>query len=151
MALRTAQFLSLLLVAIALIPAGAHLASLPAKIGLPVDRYYTVQAIYQGWALFGILQVAAVLSTVAMAWFSRGMGMPFVLAIMAAVLMAATLVVFFAFVFPANQATANWTNIPDNWEQLRVQWEYGHAFNAGLTMLAFLATALSVLKGPREP
>lgn len=148
MALKVAQFLALFFVALALVPAGAHLAALPGKIGLAKEQYFTVQAIYQGWAVFGIAQMGAVLATAALAWLSRHAPLPFAAALVACGLVAVTLLLFFAFVFPANQATQNWTTMPDNWEALRQQWEYGHAFNAGLTLLAFIAAALSVVNGP---
>lgn len=54
MALRAVQFLAIVLTALALVPAGAHLAELPNKIGLDQEAYFIVQSIYRGWALFGI-------------------------------------------------------------------------------------------------
>ena len=59
MSLRVIQFLAVLLTAVALAPAGAHLFELPNKIDLPRDAYLTVQGIYAGWALFGIVDMAA--------------------------------------------------------------------------------------------
>ena len=61
---------------------------------------------------------------------------------------ALTLVVFFLWTYPANQATANWTTIPNHWEQLRRQWEYSHAFNAVITFLALCSVTLSVVMTP---
>ena len=54
-------------------------------------------------------------------------------------LVTATLVVFFAGAFPANQETQDWTIVPSEWRELRLQWEYGHAINAVLTFLALCA------------
>ncbi len=70
---------------------------------------------------------------------------PFRLALLAFVIIAATLVIFFAWTYPANQATSNWTIAPDNWRELRVQWEYAHAANAVLTFIALCSVVLSVL------
>ncbi|SCW81029.1 hypothetical protein SAMN02927900_05179 [Rhizobium mongolense subsp. loessense] len=58
--IRAAQFLAIVISALALIPSGAHLAALPNKIALPQSEYFTVQAIYDGWAILGLLWVAAV-------------------------------------------------------------------------------------------
>jgi hypothetical protein len=58
----------------------------------------------------------------------------------AGLLIAATLAIFFAWTFPANQATGNWTSAPEDWEQLRTQWEYSHAANAAITFLALLCS-----------
>src|SRR5262249_40850198 len=69
----------------------------------------------------------------------------FVLALLAFLCIALTLVVFFIWTYPANEATNNWTMIPDNWEQLRTEWEYSHAANAVITFAAFCAVTLSAL------
>jgi hypothetical protein len=50
-------FSALLFAALALIPAGAHLAEMPHKIALTRDEYLVVQQIYRGWALFGVVVV----------------------------------------------------------------------------------------------
>jgi hypothetical protein len=44
-------------------------------------------------------------------------------------------------VFPGNQATENWTSVPEGWETLRARWEYGHAASAVLTFLALASLA----------
>ena len=56
---------------------------------------------------------------------------------------------FFAWVFPANQATSNWTVKPDNWEGLRRQWEYGHAAVALLVGLALASVTLASVRRKR--
>ncbi|WP_271898369.1 hypothetical protein [Candidatus Phyllobacterium onerii] len=48
-AVKIIQFLAIVISALALIPAGAHLAALPNKIALPQADYFTVQGIYYGW------------------------------------------------------------------------------------------------------
>lgn len=147
MALEISQFFALLLVALALVPAGAHLFALPGKLGLRKEAYFTVQGIYRGWALFGFVQVGAVLATAALAWLSSDVTLAFTAAVFACVLVVLTLVLFFLFVFPTNRATQNWTVAPDNWDRLRARWEYGHAFNAGLTLIALIATIFAVMHG----
>jgi hypothetical protein len=139
------QFLALVLTALALVPAGAHLFALPNKIGLAAEQYFILQNIYRGWALFGIVLVGALVANLALAILLRGRGRPFVLALVAFLCLAASLTIFFVWTYPANQATSNWTTIPDDWEQLRLQWEYSHAANALVTFAAFCAVVLSVL------
>jgi hypothetical protein len=51
-----------MLTAPALVPVGAHLFELPNKIGLSEEHYFLVQSIYRGWALFGIVIFAAILT-----------------------------------------------------------------------------------------
>jgi hypothetical protein len=144
-ALKAIQFLALLFTALALVPAGAHLFALPNKIGLAQEQYFIVQNIYRGWALFGAAVLGALIANLLLAIMLRGRVAPFVLALVAFICVAVTLAVFFIWIYPANQATDNWTTIPENWEQLRRQWEYSHAANALVTFVAFCAVTLSVL------
>jgi hypothetical protein len=142
---RTIQFLAILLTALALVPAGAHLFELPNKIGLDEQAYFTVQGIYQGWSLFGIVLFGALVANLAAMIVVRQQAAPLWLALAALVLMAATLAIFFIWTFPANQATRNWTIVPENWQALRRLWEYAHATNAVLTFIALCCVTLSAL------
>lgn len=143
--LDTARFFSLLFAAVALAPALAHLLELPSKIGLSRDDYLTVQQIYRGWALLGIVVFGALLSTLALTIMVRGRRKAFSLALTAFLCIAGTQVLFWTFTFPANQATSNWTMLPENWMALRTQWEYSHAASAVLNLIALVALILSVL------
>ena len=139
------QFLSLVVVGLALIPAGAHLFELPNKIGLPPEQYMIVQNIYRGWALFGIVVMTAPLLAIAHAIAVRASTSAMLLSVAAAVLLVTSLAVFFMFTYPMNVASSNWTVTPENFETARRQWEYSHAVNALLTPAAFAALTLSVL------
>lgn len=143
--MRVVHFLAIILTALALVPVGAHLFELPRKIVLDEAAYFTVQGIYTGWALFGIVLFGALAAILATAIMLRRQPAPFRLALVAFVLVAATLVIFFVWVYPTNQATSNWTSIPENWQALRLDWEYGHAVNAVLTFLALCCITLSAL------
>jgi hypothetical protein len=123
----------------------AHLLELPNKMELSREDYLTVQQIYRGWALLGIAVVGALISTAALTWLHRGEDPPFYLALLATVLIALSLVVFFSFTFPVNQATQNWTVLPEGWESLRRQWEYSHAAGAILYFVALASLVLSVI------
>jgi hypothetical protein len=139
------QFLAVVLTALALVPAGAHLFELPNKIGLDQEPYFIVQKIYRGWALFGIVLFGALAADLGLAIILRRRRAPFWLALTAFILIAATLAIFFTWTYPANQATGNWTEVPDNWRDLRTQWEYAHAVNALLTFLALCAVTLATV------
>ena len=142
---------AVLLTALALVPVGAHLLELPNKIGLDEASYLTVQGIYRGWALLGLVLIGALLANLVMALLLRHRPWPFRLALAAALLMALTLCIFFAWTFPANQATANWTVLPQGWAELRSRWEYSHAANAVLTFLALVASCLASLLAGERP
>ena len=143
MPLKIVQFLALTLTALALVPSGAHLFTLP--INLVAEQYFIVQNIYRGWSLFGVVLIGALVANLALALLLRGRGAPFLLALFAFLCIALTLVVFFIWTYAANQATNNWMMIPDNWEQLRREWEYSHAANAVVTFAALCSLTLSVL------
>ncbi|MFC3722794.1 hypothetical protein [Neoaquamicrobium sediminum] len=51
------KLLTLALTALIVIPGGAHLFELPAKMGMNEAEYFTVQPIYEGWALFAVVVV----------------------------------------------------------------------------------------------
>ncbi len=149
---RTVRFVAILLTALALVPAGAHLFELPNKMPLGRDAYFTVQQIYRGWALFGAVLIGAVLAHAVAALAARRAGVPARPFALAMLLMLATLAIFFAWTFPANQATENWTVMTDDWEALRAHWEYAHAANAVLTFLALCcAVSGSLAPAPHRP
>jgi hypothetical protein len=142
---RATQFLAIVLTALALVPAGAHLFELPNKIGLAQEPYFIVQSIYRGWALFGIVLFGALAANLWLTIVLRRQGAPFWLALAGFLLVALTLAVFFTWTYPANQATANWTVAPESWQTLRTQWEYAHATNAVLTFMALCSVTLAAL------
>jgi cytochrome bd-type quinol oxidase subunit 2 len=148
--LRLAQFLAVLMTALALIPAGAHLFELPNKIDLPRDAYLTVQGIYAGWAWFGIVDLGALIMNVVLAIRLRRQRRAFSFAVTAALCFVVFFAIFFTWTFPANQATANWTSMPDNWSELRQEWEYSHAVNAIVMLVALCSVTLSVITAKQD-
>jgi hypothetical protein len=145
MALTTARFSSLLFVALALAPALAHLLELPNKIDLTAEEYLTVQGIYRGWALLGIVVLGALLSTLKLTILVRKKRKALALSLIAFLRIVGTQVAFWTLTYPANQATDNWTVLPANWPALRAQWEYSHAASASLNLIALVAMISSML------
>ncbi|MCT7373965.1 DUF1772 domain-containing protein [Chelativorans salis] len=145
MAIKTVQFLAIILIALALVPGGAHLIELPNKIGMDREQYLTVQQIYRGWALAGFVLIGALATTLALAILSRSQGPPFLFATASFLLLLTTLATFFIWVFPVNQATHNWTTAPKNWQALRTQWETMHAINAVITFAGLVSAVISTM------
>jgi hypothetical protein len=145
MTTRIVAVLTLVFTALALVPYGAHLFALPNKIVMTQEQYFVAQLAYRNWALLAVILFPAMALNVALAWLLRGERPAFALAVAACVCMAATLPIFFAWTYPANVATSNWTITLDNWATLRTQWEYSHAFNAVLNFLAFCFVAVAVV------
>ncbi len=142
---RTIYFLSLLFVALALAPAMAHLLELPNKINLSRDEYLTVQQIYRGWSLLGVVVFGALLSTLALTITLRHERKAFFYALISFLCILGTQIVFWTYTYPTNQITNNWTMLPENWTELRRQWEYSHATSALLNLLAMISLSVSVL------
>ena len=104
--------------------------------------YFVAQQIYAGWALFGIVLFGALAANLAHTIVLRRLGRSFGYALASFLLIAANLAIFFVWTFPTNQATNNWTVVPNNWNELRIQWEYSHAANAMLTFAAPIQSRL---------
>ncbi len=147
--MRILEFVALVLVAVILVPSGAHLFTLSNRMGLEQEAYVVVQSIYRGWALFGAVIVLALALAAVLAFLRRGEGAAFWFALASAVLIALNLAIFFTWTHPANVATDNWTTIPAQWAELRRQWEYSHAVNALVVYAAFVCLVLSVLTARR--
>lgn len=140
---KASQFMAVVLTALALLPGGAHLMSLPAKIDMPEEPYFVAQQVYRGWAWAGVVIFLAIFANFAAAFLTHGRRRW--LFTVAGLLIGATLALFFVWTYPTNQATGNWTSVPENWEQLRIQWEYSHAINAALSFLALLCAVGAAL------
>jgi hypothetical protein len=143
--LRIVQFVAVIATALALVPGGAHLLSLPAKMAMPEDPYFVAQQVYRGWAWLGITMLIAILANLASAILARGTLRSCVLSAAASVMIVATVAIFFIWTYPANVATGNWTTVPENWEDLRRQWEYSHAISAVVTFIALSCATAAML------
>jgi hypothetical protein len=139
------RFCSLFFTGLAMSAALAHLFELPNKINLSKDDYLTVQQIYRGWALLGIVVIAALLSTLILAIMVRKEKRIFALTLIALLCIVGTQIIFWIFTYPANKQTNNWTMLPANWFELRKQWEYSHAISAVLDMIALITLIISIL------
>jgi len=148
-AIRIVAFFALVSTALALVPYGAHLFSLPNKIGMSEEHYFIAQRAYDNWALVSLILFPAMLFNIVLAVLLRAEPLAFYLAVAGCLAMIATLPIFFAFTYPGNAATQNWTIVPDNWEYLRTRWEYSHAVNAILTFASFCLIALATLASRR--
>src|ERR1700737_2839717 len=149
MALRLIQFLAIMLTALALVPSGTHLAALN-KMAMAQAAYFIAQQIYAGWALFGIVLFGALAANLAHTIVLCRLGRSFGYALASFLLIAANLAIFFVWTFPTNQATNNWTVVPNNWNKLRIQWEYSHAANAMVTFAALVCVVIAVLRQLRK-
>lgn len=147
---RAALFVALMATALALGPALAHLLELPNKIGLPRDAYFTIQQIYAGWSLLGVVLLVQLISIVAVIVLARGERWLRRCTVVALLALIGAQALFWTFTYPANVATANWTQQPDTWEMLRRQWEYSHAGGALLQLTCMACLILGAMGDKRR-
>lgn len=121
-----AYLATFLFTALALGPSLAHLFELLNKISLGREQYFTVQGIYTGWALLGIVVFGELISLLILTFLLRHGRWSLYWAVLALLCVIGAQAIFWVWTYPANVATNNWTEIPDNWEALRVTWEYSH-------------------------
>jgi len=146
---RAVAWLAIVLTALALVPAGAHLFSLPNKIRLAEEEYFIAQAAYRGWAWFAAVSVAALVATVVWASQSRRQGSVFYLITAAALWLGASVAILIFWAIPVDQVTNDWTVTSDDWAELRFQWESAHAANAVVTFAALCcAVSAGLLQRP---
>jgi hypothetical protein len=147
MTLTILRFLALLFDALALVPALAHAMELPNKINLAREDYLRVQQLYRGWNRLAVVVIGALTSNLILAGLVRAKPKTFVLNVIAFVCLVGTQVVFWRYTYPTNKKTHNWTVLPEQWQELRKQWEYSHATSAGLNLIALITLTLSILAG----
>ena len=126
-------------------PALAHAFELPGKIMLPREEYFIVQQIYRGWNGFAVVLVVQLASLLTTAFLVRRQPRVLVPTVLALLFVLASQVLFWAYTYPANVATVNWTVQTANWARLRLQWEYSHAAGAGLQLLAMSCLIIAAL------
>ena len=149
MKLRVIWTISLIFTVLAFGASSAHLLELYNKLKLSKADYLTVQQIYRGWAFLGIDIVLAFISILFLTIKIRSLRGSFMLCLSAAAFILLSLAIFFIFVFPVNQVTNNWTSLPDNWEELRLQWEYAHAVNAVIYFFSVIVLGIAGTNLPK--
>lgn len=149
MVFKTWRFITIMLTALALAAAQAHLMELPGKMTYDGRLYvmlhrtlYPMFGYTAGWA-----EGFALMSVIGLTWAVRKRGAAFRLTLTAAICQIAAMTTFLVFVQPANITMAAWPldSIPHDWVDWRDQWEYAHAARAVLLMLALAAMVLSVV------
>jgi hypothetical protein len=145
MPVRVARFLSILLIAVSLGFALAHLCAMPNKLELYSRDYLVVQRIYRGWGWFAIPILGAIVTTYVVIRVQHPRPGTIRYSLIALLFLLLAQLDFWTFTYPVNLATHDWTIVPDNWLQLRHRWEYSHAAGAVLMLAALMAAIASAL------
>lgn len=140
------RFTTILFVTITLSALMAHLLEMPNKLPLSKTDYLTVQDIYRGWSVLGIFEIGAIVLTAIWAFMERRKKPVLSYLIVALSTFVISMIIFFLYTFPANQATLNWTELPGNWEVMRQNWEYSHAVRSVLYLIGFSSLIWAILR-----
>ena len=152
MLLKGTRFIAVFLAALTLGFGVCHLMQLPSRLGW--DQYVWVGSTVQG-GLYGasgsvgaIVFVATVIALALLAYFTHEHWRPgSKLTLVAALLFALALVLWWVLVYPVNVELAKWVNgpVPDDWTAYRARWEWGHAIIALAEIAGFAALIAAVL------
>jgi hypothetical protein len=150
MLLRIWRFLTVMLTALSLSAAVAHLLELPAKIHYePALWLRLLQTLYPPafGPVAGLCEIAAVVSVLILAFLVRRRRPAFAWTVAAAACLVVTHGAFWILVAPVNATLLPLTpeTLPQNWTFLRDQWEYTHAARAILQIAALAALVASIL------
>lgn len=109
-----------------------------------------VEGVYAGWAWFGTIDVVVLVMNVVLALRLRWQRLAVYYVVAAALCFDVFFTIFSTWMVPANQATVNWTAMPDDWSKLRQEWEYSHAVNAVVMLIALCSVTLAVITAKQD-
>ena len=160
------EIVSIVLVALAMAPALAHVLEFPGKSRLTKDAYLSVQPIYYpGFTVAGgIGEVGGLISVLAILVLTPQNVLAFWLRLVALVAMLGMQIVFWLVTQPANKFWLQSTTLggfgeaffsvgshhvrpddPDGWKKIRDHWEYSHMVRAALAAVSFLLLVVAAV------
>jgi hypothetical protein len=161
--IRAFEIFTVILAAIVLAPALAHIGELPGKRRLAKDDYFVVQKIYYpGFTILGISEPLAIAATGVLVFLYRNQTSKPWLAAGALAAFLLVQIIFWIFVQPVNRTwlkdhelsgagrklfsagTADSRMPEQDWQKLRDRWEYSHAARAVLAFLALICLTLGL-------
>lgn len=150
MKIRVLRAVALLLAALTTGLLFAHLLELGPKFGYPPELYIQLNNSLYFWygTLGALLYLGSIVAAGVLTWLVRRRRAARAWTGAAATLQVAALVTYFALVEPVNQrlrALPTGT-VPDDFAALRAQWEFGHATEFTLFLVAFVLLVVSVLR-----
>lgn len=149
--IRAWQFITLMLTSCSLSLSMAHLLELPQRIKFDQQLWVKVTVVENVYKLFGSVgaafEITAIMTAIVLAFLVRGRGSAFYWALCGTIFLVLAFVSWIVFVAPMNAEFAKWlTNpVPADWTQYRNQWEYAHAVNAFIKIIALSSLTISVL------
>lgn len=155
--IKTFRFVALIVVSLSMAMAFCHLMEMSTRLAYEPGLWSRVTNVEGTYRNFGppigaTIEGSAWLIVVILAVLVRRRPVAFRLTVVAATLMIATQVIWWVFVFPVNNQMLSWSpgSLPEDFHELRNQWEYAHAVRAGVQIAALAALILSVLVDSNE-
>jgi hypothetical protein len=147
--MKTLRFLTIMLTALSLSAAFAHLLEMPAKLTYDGAMWLSLQqTLYPMFGrVSGFCEIGAVIASLVLVVAVRKRPKAFPWALIGALSLIVTHAIFWIWVAPVNAATAPLTpeTLPADWTSLRTQWEFAHASRAVLQIIALGALVVSIL------
>jgi hypothetical protein len=155
--LRAHRLLALAALILTLVMAGSHPLELWGKLRFDGATWLAVQQ--NLYVAFGVVaavsEPGAVMALWLLVWREWRAGLAWRASALAAALTTIALLIWALTVAPVNAVLSGWTidTLPPDWQDLRDQWEAGHAVHAALlaAALAVLLAALAVLLAALVP
>ena len=128
-----------------------HLLELPQRIQFDQQLWVRVTVVENVYKLFGTVgaafEIAAILAAIILAFLVFKRGSTFYWTLGGAILLVLAFVSWIVFIAPMNAEFAKWLtdSIPTDWTRYRDQWEYAHAVNAVIKIIALGLLVTSVL------
>jgi hypothetical protein len=128
-----------------------HLLELPQRMQFDQQLWVRVTVIENVYRLFGsvgaVFETTAILTAIVLVFLIYKRGSTFYWALGGAILLVLAFVSWIMFVAPMNAEFALWLTNPVSvdWTRYRDQWEYGHAANALIKIIALSLLVISVL------
>jgi Domain of unknown function (DUF1772) len=149
--IRTWRFITLMLAAFSLSLSMTHLLELPQRMQFDRQLWVSVTVVENVYKLFGtvgaVFEITAILTAIVLAFLVRDRGLTFYWTLGGAILLVLAFISWIVFIAPMNAEFAKWLTspIPTDWMRYRDQWEYSHAVNAVIKIIALGLLAISVL------
>ncbi|MGH3774789.1 MAG: hypothetical protein ACRDRR_03480 [Pseudonocardiaceae bacterium] len=151
MGIRVLRAVTLLLAALTMGLLFAHVLELGPKFGYPPELYVRLNNSLYAWygpPLGALLYVGSIVAAGVLTWLVRRRRAALAWTGTAAILQAVALVTYFVVVEPVNQRLRPLPPgaVPADFTALRTQWEFGHATEFVLFLVAFVLLVVSVLR-----
>jgi len=149
MALQTWRFVSLMLTALLISLAFAHLWQLPPRMGYSGAFWFQTLSMYREFGTGGpgpFVELSALLSVLVLAFWLRGRP-AFAATGFAAFCLCVSFGLWWLWIQPVNLEMLSWnaSALPPDWTAWRRRWEYTHAARAVFIAIAFAALVASLL------